>query len=248
MADQESRERDRRETAPAQDRRELRHYVPQEILDVSFPVAVRGYDRDAVDAYVKRVNRVIAELKVSASPPHAVRHALEQAEGKVQGLLRAGREAAEQITASAVEDAEETMGRAKAQAADLVVDASAEAEQVKAESAELVAKARADAESLIAAAQAEVDERRKRLRVQLAERRNEAETQLRAIQADTDAVRARRRELLDEVSRLGSLLRDLAAEAGDRFDEPTAHDGDLSDELADRAVSRREDVTRGASG
>src|SRR5262249_31292935 len=74
---------------------ELQYYVPQEILDVHFPHSVRGYDRDAVDKYVKRVNRVIAELKVRGSPPAAVRHALEQAEGKVQGLLQAAREAAE---------------------------------------------------------------------------------------------------------------------------------------------------------
>ena len=70
---------------------ELQYYVPQDILDVHFPAAVRGYDRDAVDHYVKRVNRVIAELKVRGSPPAAVRHALEQAEEKVQGLLRAAR-------------------------------------------------------------------------------------------------------------------------------------------------------------
>jgi DivIVA domain-containing protein len=55
---------------------ELQYCVPQEILDVRFPAAVRGYHRDAVDAYVKRVNRVIAELKVRGSPPAAVRHAL----------------------------------------------------------------------------------------------------------------------------------------------------------------------------
>jgi DivIVA domain-containing protein len=259
MADHESRESDRRETAAASDRHEqrsseLRHYVPQEILDVSFPGAVRGYDRTAVDAYVKRVNRVIAELKVSASPPHAVRHALEQAEEKIQGLLRAGREAADQITASAQQDAERSTGLAKAEAAELVVDASAEAERVEAESAQLVASTRAETESMVAAAQADVDERRRRLQEQLAERRNEAETRLRAIRADTEAVRARRRELLDDISRLGSILDDLVAEAGDRFDEPTPHepteavddglaatlDGDLSDELADRAVSRHE--------
>ena len=68
-------------------------YVPQDILDASFPVSVRGYDRGTVDAYAKRVNRVIAELKVRASPQAAVRHALEQAEEKVRGLLDA-REAA----------------------------------------------------------------------------------------------------------------------------------------------------------
>ena len=55
---------------------DMRPYVPADILNVSFPAAVRGYDRRAVDAYVKRVNRVIAELKVSASPPAAFRHAL----------------------------------------------------------------------------------------------------------------------------------------------------------------------------
>src|SRR5207245_4505936 len=68
---------------------DLQFYVPQDILDVSFPVAVRGYDRRAVDAYIKRVNRVIAELKVRSSPPAAVRHALEQAEEEDQGLLPA---------------------------------------------------------------------------------------------------------------------------------------------------------------
>src|SRR5213078_2071147 len=46
---------------------ELRHYVPAEILNVSFPGAVRGYDRRAVDAHIKRVNRLIAEIKVSSS-------------------------------------------------------------------------------------------------------------------------------------------------------------------------------------
>ena len=55
------------EPGPQQAFGELRHYVPQEILDVSFPVSVRGYGRRAVDAYIKRVNRVIAELKVTAS-------------------------------------------------------------------------------------------------------------------------------------------------------------------------------------
>ena len=85
---------------PEQSFRDVRHYVPQDILDVSFPVSLRGYDRDAVDAYVKRVNRVIAELKVSASPPAAVRHALDLAQEKVEALLQAAREAAEQITVS----------------------------------------------------------------------------------------------------------------------------------------------------
>jgi hypothetical protein len=46
----------------------LRQYVPGDLLDVSFPVSVRDYERGAVDTYIRRVNRVIAELKVTASP------------------------------------------------------------------------------------------------------------------------------------------------------------------------------------
>ena len=48
--------------------RELRVQVPTEIRDAAFPTVMRGYSRDAVDAYIKRVNHVIAELEMSRSP------------------------------------------------------------------------------------------------------------------------------------------------------------------------------------
>src|SRR5207244_2389310 len=164
-----------------------RHYVRQGILDVSFPVTVRGYDRGAVDAYIKSVNRVIAELKVSASPPAAVRHALEQAEEKVQGLLHAAREAADEITASARREAEESTDRAKAAAATLIVNTSSEADRMKLEADELianakteadetVAKAKAEAQNALARAQAEADERFQRLQDEIAALSQQAET------------------------------------------------------------------------
>src|SRR5207248_9419285 len=73
MVDRESSERDVSRPSPAAPVTEhelghLRQYVPGDLLDVSFPVSVRGYERGAVDAYIRRVNRVIAELKVTASP------------------------------------------------------------------------------------------------------------------------------------------------------------------------------------
>jgi DivIVA domain-containing protein len=164
VVDDESRKADAREThspgapEPEHNFGQLRHYVPQDILDVSFPVSVRGYDRRAVDAYTERVNRVIAELKVSASPPAAVRHALEQAEEKVQGLLHAAREAAEEITASARREAEESTDRAKAEAARLIVNTSAEADRVKIEADELIANARTEANETVAKAKAGAEE------------------------------------------------------------------------------------------
>jgi DivIVA domain-containing protein len=218
---------------------ELQYYVPQDILDVSFPLAVRGYDRRAVDAYIERVNRVIAELKVRGSPPAAVRHALEQAEDKVQGLLQAAREAAEEITASAQQEAEESTARAKAEAAELTVNTSTEADRVKAEAEEFVANARreaddtvakakseangmladakAEAENILARAQAEADERLQRLQEELAALREEAETRRREIQADTEAVWKERHELLDDIRRMAGGLLDSANAAAARI-------------------------------
>ena len=207
---------------------ELRHYVPADLLDVSFPVSVRGYDRGAVDAYIERVNRVIAELKVRSSPPAAVRHALEQAGEKVQGLLQAAREAAEEITASARLEAEESTARAKAEVAELVVNTSAEADRVKAEAEELianarteaddaVAKAKAQADGILADASAEADERLRRSQQELATLRDQAEARMHEIQADTEAIWKERRELLDDIRGMASGLVDSADAAAARF-------------------------------
>jgi DivIVA domain-containing protein len=206
---------------------DLKYYVPQDLLDVSFPAAVRGYERGAVDAYVQRINRAIAELKVRSSPPAAVRHAVEEAEGTVQSLLQAGREAAEQITASAQREAEEHTSSAKAEAAKLIVDTSADAERMKAEADEVMAtakrdadqlraNAKAEAEDIVTRAQAEADERRQRFQEEMTERREEAETRMRELQTDTDVVWNERRELLDDIRRMSGDLVDLANAAATR--------------------------------
>jgi DivIVA domain-containing protein len=247
--------------APGRERehgfRDLRQYVPADILDVSFPVSVRGYDRRAVDAYVERVNRLIAELKVSASPPAAVRHALEQAGEKVQGLLQAAREAAEQITASARQETEESTARAKAEAAEFVVNTSAEADRVKAEAEELIANARTEADETLARAKAEAsellaeagaeahntlarsraeaEERLQRLQEELTALRDQAETRLREIKADTEAVWKDRRELLDDIRGMAGGLADLATAATARFPrrEPAGPEELLEPEAGD---------------
>src|SRR6266446_5444559 len=242
---------------------DLQFYVPQDLLDVSFPVAVRGYDRRAVDAYIKRVNRVIAELKVRSSPPAAVRHALEQAEEKAQGLLRAAREAGEEITTSAQHEAEQNTAKAKAEAAELLVNTSADADRIKAESDQLIANARVEADSTVvkaqseaeelraeakaeaqntlARAQAEADERMRRLKEELAALRDEAETRRGEIQADTEAVWKERHELLEDVRRMASGLVDLANAAAARSGgrEPA---GSEEETLEDRRDESREET------
>jgi DivIVA domain-containing protein len=237
MRDEPSSRSDRPadESAPAPEQQsgfgELRHYVPPELLNVSFPVAVRGYDRAAVEAYVKRVNRVIAELKVSASPRAAVTHALEQTEQQVSGLLQRARETGEEITASARQEAEEIVGKAKADAAELHVNVSTEADGIKAEAEQVIADARAEAEDILArsrmeadntrsAAQAEAEERRRQLEEELESLRARAEARMRELEADTDRVRGERRELLEDIRVRGTTLLGVADAADER--EPDA--------------------------
>jgi DivIVA domain-containing protein len=220
--------------APETERKvhELRQFVPRDLFDVSFPVSVRGYERGAVDAYVERVNRVIAELKVGASPPAAVRHALDQAGEKVDGLLQAAREAAEQMTTSAREEAEENAELIKAEAVKFVVDRNAEADRLKTEADELTAKARADAEATLrkakaeaseilagaraeaqdtlARSQADADERRRRLEEELAALREEAEMRLREIKTDTEAMWRERDQMLDGIRAMANDLVGIA--------------------------------------
>ena len=214
-------------TPEAGDFEELDHYVPADILNVSFPTAVRGYDRRAVDAYVKRVSRVIAELKVSASPRAAVTRALEQTEQQVSGLLQRARETGEEITESARQEAEEIFSDAKAKAAELLVNVSAEADGLKAEAEKLVADARTEAEDILTRSRLEAEntaahsdakakERRQQLEEELTERRKQAEARMRELQADTEGVWKERRELLDDIRVTASGLVELAKGADAR--------------------------------
>jgi len=219
---------------------ELRDSVPGELRAISFPVAMRGCSRHAVDAYVERVNRVIAELEVSRSPRSAVRHALEQVTEQVDAILERARGAADEITGDARQEAEETMARAKAEAADLVVEAGTQAERTRVEAEGVLAKANAEAEEIAARAKTEGDgivarardeaaEERARLEADLGALRERAEAELQALHADTEALGEERNVLLSHIRGMAARLEELAGEAASRFPshEP-AQDGDAT--------------------
>lgn len=191
---------------------ELRSHVPREIRDVSFPTAVRGYDRGVVDAYVKKVNTVIAELEVSRTPQAAVRHALDRVGEHTTGILQRAREAAEEITASAQAEADEATSRAGAEADRTRASASAAAE-------ETVARAKAEAEEVLTRARTEATARLQRLEEEVEALREQADTRMRKLDADTESIWQERRELVDDVRRLAGRLEQIAAEAATRFPE-----------------------------
>ncbi len=94
--------------------------VPAEFRDVSFGSALGGYNRNDVDAYVERVNRLIAELEISRSPEKAVQLALERVGEQTAGILQEAQEAAEKLTAAAQAEAEHAARRARVEADELM--------------------------------------------------------------------------------------------------------------------------------
>src|SRR5438046_10245184 len=83
------------------------------VAEVDFPIVLRGYDRLAVDAYVKQTSQLVAELQATRSPEAAVRRALERVGEQISGILKRAHETAEQITAQSRREAEDMLETAR---------------------------------------------------------------------------------------------------------------------------------------
>jgi DivIVA domain-containing protein len=103
------------------------------VRDVSFPVALRGYDRDAVDAYVQDVNRIIAELQVGRSPQSAIRHALDQVSEETRGILERAHETSDEITARSRTQADDRLQWAEREAREAIAAATARVHELEAD-------------------------------------------------------------------------------------------------------------------
>jgi DivIVA domain-containing protein len=197
--------------------RALSGEVPAEIRDVSFSSAMRGYDRRQVDAYVEQVNRVIAELEISRSPQSAIKHALDRVGEQTSGVLQRAREVADELTATALAEAEHATRRASVEAEEIVEKAQMQAHQLRAQSKD-------EAEEILARARAEAAENVERTEEQVRTLQAGAEGRLRALQADIESSAAKRRKLLEELQRTASELDDFASGAINRpqAEDPTA--------------------------
>ena len=129
------------------------------LRDTSFPIALRGYDRDAVDAYVQEVNRIIAELQVGRSPQSAIRHALDQVSEETKGILERAHETADEITARSRSQADDRLQWAEREAREAIAAATervhaleSDAERVWDERQGLIDDVRRIAEELTAVA------------------------------------------------------------------------------------------------
>jgi hypothetical protein len=132
--------------------------------DVNFPIVLRGYDRLAVDAYVRRTSQLVAELQATRSPEAAVRRALERVGDEIAGVLQRAHETAEDITARSRSDAEDRLEIARREATEIVSSAEQrvheldeETERIWAERHRIVDDARELAAQLLALAQSAVE-------------------------------------------------------------------------------------------
>lgn len=156
--------------------------------DVDFPLALRGYDRSAVDRYVAEVNQAIAELEISASPQAAIRHALEQVSDETSGLLQRAHETADEITTQSRAQADDRLQRAQNEADEVRDTANREAADTR-------AKLKQDLEKMQAEGQARID----------------------ALRRSEEAIAEQRRQLIGEVLGISERLGDLAREEAQRF-------------------------------
>lgn len=209
-----------------------------------FPTALRGYERTAVDRYVTEVNRLIAELEMTASPESAVRRALEEVGEETRGLLERAHQTAEDITA-----------RSRVKADDRVKQAESEAEAVR-------QAAQEDGDGTREAAQREADATRDAAQREAHELRTSAQQESAMLRemAATEVTEARETatrevtELRDTTAREVQQQRDVAARDAQQLRTSAQQEADRvlggarqeAEELLDAAETRARDLAQNA--
>jgi DivIVA domain-containing protein len=195
--------------------------MEEEVREIDFPIALRGYDRAAVDRYVQKVNRLIAELELSASPESAVRHALEEVSEETSGLLQRAYETAEEITARSRAKADDRLQQAEQEAKNARSAAAHEAQETREtaqrETRELREAAERDAHELRETAAREAQQVRATTQGEVEEMRAAAETRVRELDRNAEAISRERRRFIDDMRTLAQQQFEIADAAAARF-------------------------------
>ena len=101
--------------------------------DPEFPVALRGYDRAAVDRYVAKVAKVVEQLEARQLKESVVQEALDEVGEQTSGILQHAHETAEEIAAQARAQAEGRIQHAERDAEGIRREAEEFAERTDAE-------------------------------------------------------------------------------------------------------------------
>jgi DivIVA domain-containing protein len=105
----------------------------ERLRDVSFPLAVRGYDRRAVDEFVEELRAVVADLEARQTREDVVQKALDELGEDTAGILQRAHETADEIASRSRAQADGRLQRAEREAEIAKRDADEYAEQVVAD-------------------------------------------------------------------------------------------------------------------
>jgi DivIVA domain-containing protein len=94
----------------------FRRSATERIANREFPLAVRGYDRHAVDAFVQEVLELVSELEGRQSRESVVQRALDEIGEETAGILQRAHETADEIAARSRAQAEGRIQRAEREA------------------------------------------------------------------------------------------------------------------------------------
>jgi DivIVA domain-containing protein len=100
------------------------------LRDVSFPFAVRGYDRRAVDELLAELRSLVAELEARQTREGVVQKALDELGEETAGILQRAHETADEIAARSRAQADGRLQRAEREAEIVRREADEYAEQV----------------------------------------------------------------------------------------------------------------------
>jgi hypothetical protein len=102
----------------------------ERLRDVSFPLAVRGYERAAVDDFVNAVRALVADLEVHQTREGVVQRALDEVGVETASILQRAHETADEITSRSRAQADDRVQRAQEEADLLRREADEYSEQV----------------------------------------------------------------------------------------------------------------------
>lgn len=106
--------------------------VPR-VQNPNFPVVLRGYDREAVDSFLRKLAGEIAELETTRSSEAVIKSALEEVGEQTSAILQQAHSSADELTRGSRAKADDRLRRAEREATIIIREAEKRARELDAD-------------------------------------------------------------------------------------------------------------------
>ena len=124
-------EPDTHETPQARPRRARKRTAAEKVRAKGFPAAMRGYDREAVDAWREEIAELVTRLEEQEPADTAVRHAIDEVGRETSAILQRAHESASEIEARSRSQADARLAEADREAELTVREAEERADRLE---------------------------------------------------------------------------------------------------------------------